>query len=292
VARLMINFPKKMEKINPELLEKIVRIAVQEDLGNIGDITSSALLGNVKEKIHAKVIAKEKGIVCGIEVFKYVYSFVDSGVTIKTLKKDGDSVNKGETILEMDGKPASITTGERIALNFLGMMSGVASKVNRLVKILEGSPVKLLDTRKTMPGLREFEKYAVNKGGGYNHRFGLYDMVLIKENHIAAAGGITRAVKLAKEKYPDAVVEIEIAEIGQIEEVLATKADIVMLDNMDNGKVKKAFGLLKKDKYVEVSGNVDEARLAELAGIGVDFVSMGALTHTVQPLDLSLLIIK
>ncbi len=285
-----IDFPKNITSIRPGLLERIVDLAISEDLGSSGDITSQSLFKDQTKIVSAKIIAKEEGIVCGLDILKYVYSRIDTSVTVEPYKTDGDIVKKGNVISKISGKALSITMGERIALNFLGMLSGISTKVNRLVKLVHGYPVKLLDTRKTMPGLRELQKYAVNVGGGCNHRLGLYDMILIKENHIFAAGGITEAVRAARANFPDKVIEVETETLDQVKEAMGTDADIIMLDNMNNGMVNEALKIINSGKYTEVSGNIDEKRLVELAGSGVDYISMGSLTHTVKPLDISLLI--
>jgi nicotinate-nucleotide pyrophosphorylase (carboxylating) len=284
-----ILFPRKLEMINPALLEEVVALAIREDLGDRGDITSDALLSPVKRIDHACVIAKEPGVICGADVAVYVYTRVDPEVRVTVRIADGQNAAKGDTVLEISGQPASITKGERISLNFLGLMSGIATKARELSSLVAGSGLRLLDTRKTLPGLREFQKYAVQVGGASNHRIGLYDMFLIKENHIAAAGGVARAVELAKRSIPDATVEIEVETLEQVREALMTGAEILMLDNMDNEKVKEALGIIAGRKWVEVSGNITRERLPVLAALGVDFVSMGSLTHTLKPLDLSLL---
>ncbi len=291
MLRKKISFPKRIKSIPQEIINKSVLSALEEDLGVEGDITSLSTLSGNNKKVQSKAVARENGVICGAAVFRSVYKVLDPSLKVKILKKDGETVKKGDKIIEITGNAASITTGERTAMNFLGLMSGISTKVRHLVSSLKNYPVKLLDTRKTLPGLRYFQKYAVAVGGGYNHRIGLFDMILIKENHIAAAGGITPAVKKARDSYPGSIIEIEIQNLKEAEEVLYTEADIVMLDNMDDATVKKALIILKKDKYIEVSGNIDEARLLKLAGLGVDFISMGSLTHTVKPLDLSLLIL-
>lgn len=291
MPKKIIDFPKKITNLNYEKLKHLIELSIKEDFGDKGDITSRTLLKELKNNVEAKVIAKENGVICGLEIVDIVYNYINPDIKIEFFKKDGDLVSKGDIILKLYGIPLSITEGERISLNFLGMMSGISTKVNKLVDLIKGSTTKLLDTRKTLPGLREIEKYAVSMGGGYNHRLGLYDMILIKDNHIAAVGSIKRAVELAKEQFPEnMVIEIEVGNLNQVEEALTTEADILMLDNMNNQMIKEAIKLINNEKYIEVSGNVDENRLIELAEIGVDFVSMGALTHTIKPIDLSLLI--
>ncbi|OHD53628.1 MAG: nicotinate-nucleotide diphosphorylase (carboxylating) [Spirochaetes bacterium GWF1_51_8] len=287
-----LDFPKRIQKVSPGLLKDLIEIAVREDLDGIGDITTQALFKNISEDTRsARVTAKERGVVCGIDVALAVYSIVSnqSGVEIMPRKLDGEIAEKGETILTLKGRPSGITTGERIALNFMGILSGVATKTRRYADLISGSSTRLLDTRKTLPGMRELQKYAVATGGGYNHRMGLYDMILIKDNHISAVRSLTKAVELAKAAYPFVPIEVETTTIEQVAEAVETEADILMLDNMNNDLVREALRIIGGSKYIEVSGNVDEKRLVELAGIGADFVSMGELTHTVKPLDLSLL---
>lgn len=285
-----VDFPKQMKHISPALMERVIVLALEEDLGTAGDITAQSVLGAVEEPKTARIISKESGVICGLEVLKTVYHKIDNRLTIELLKNEGDWVEKGDRIVQIEGRAIAITKGERTALNFLGMMSGVATKTRILSDLIKNYHTKLIDTRKTIPGLREFQKYAVYIGGGFNHRIGLYDMVLIKDNHIAAAGGITKAVALARSAHPEMVVEVETESLDQVEEALGTDADIIMLDNMDNSSIRKALNTIGTAKLTEVSGNVDEKRLVELAKIGVDFVSMGGLTHTIKPLDLSLLI--
>jgi nicotinate-nucleotide pyrophosphorylase (carboxylating) len=288
--RSKIDFPKQCKKISPSAARRMIDAALKEDLGSKGDITSIALLSSIQKKTRAKVIAKEAGILCGIDLFRETFFSIDRKVKIKIFKKDGEPVKKGETLLELTGNPSSLLTGERTALNFLGLLSGIATKAYKLSSLIKDYPTRLLDTRKTFPGLRELEKYAVYQGGGANHRIGLYDMILIKENHIAAIGGLSKAVMLAKRKFPKMVIEVECADLGLVNEALSASADIIMLDNMDNRLVRQALKIVNGRKYTEVSGNIDEKRLVTLAKMGVDFISMGALTHTVKPLDISMLI--
>ncbi|MGC8765770.1 MAG: carboxylating nicotinate-nucleotide diphosphorylase [Brevinematia bacterium] len=288
--RKMIDFPKRLTCVSRKVINEIVKKAIDEDIGIKGDLTSFYLLGNEKRIKRAVVIAKQDGVICGVEFFVTAFKFIDEEIEVKLFKKDGDSVKEKDIIAEIKGTSYSLLAGERVALNFLGFLSGISTKVNLYAQSIRFSQTKLLDTRKTLPGLRLPEKYAVAIGGGYNHRYGLYDMILIKENHIASVGSLKEAVRRAKELNLEVPVEVEINSMAQIDEVLETDAEIVMLDNMNNENVEKAFNILKEYKYVEVSGNVDQKRLIELAEIGVDFVSMGELTHTIKPLDISMLI--
>lgn len=288
VTKKTIDFPKITKGVSREILEKLAAYALTEDLQLAGDITSDALFAGNDPSVTARVVAKDDGIVCGLEAADMVYRTVDPSLQVKFEKHDGDKIKKGETLFIVTGRTTSILKGERTALNFIGLLSGIATRTNRMVASIEGYATRILDTRKTLPGLRELEKYAVVKGGGFNHRLGLFDMVLIKENHVKAAGGVTTAVDRARKKHPRIPVEIEVETLEQVKEALETDADILMLDNMDNGLVKKSLDLIGGRKYVEVSGNVDEKRLVELARLGVDFVSMGSLTHTILNFDVSL----
>lgn len=287
-SKRQIGFPKKAGPLPVKRLKEIIAQSLKEDLGRKGDITSQSLFGRSSAPVMARVFAKENGVVCGLEAARWVYRMVDPKVKVRFLKKDGDHVKDRDVLFEVEGNPVSVLKGERTALNFIGLLSGISTKADQLSKLLRGSGTRLLDTRKTFPGLREMEKYAVMTGGAHNHRMGLYDLVLIKENHIAAAGGICAAVETAKRKNPGVPVEIEVETLAQAREALKTEADILMLDNMNDKNVRKAMKLVNGLKYIEVSGNIDPKRLVKLAKIGVDFVSMGALTHTVRNFDISL----
>lgn len=287
-----INFPKTQDTLNPTVLKKIVEAAVIEDLDGVGDITTLSIMEEDRQHVTAKIIAKEPGVICGVEVVDKVYGMISSmgEVSIDTHFSDGDSVVCGDEVITLRGSASAILSGERTALNFLGFMSGIASKVREYAALLAGTPTRILDTRKTIPGLREVQKYAVHCGGGNNHRLGLFDMILLKENHIAVAGGITNAVRKAQSLYSGVVIEVEVETLDQVKEAVATAADILMLDNMDNEMIAEALEIVQNEKYIEVSGNITGERLKSLGQLGVDFISMGELTHTVKPLDLSLLI--
>lgn len=288
MKRKKINFPKTVSAVSSNTLGRLVVYALAEDLQVSGDITSDALFGRDDPVVDARVSAKENGVLCGMDAVETVYQTVDSSLSLKRKKRDGDAVKKGDVLFTLRGKTTSILKGERTALNFLGLLSGIATRVSSLASSIKKYKTVVLDTRKTLPGLRELEKYAVAVGGGRNHRMGLYDMVLIKENHVTAAGGVTAAVERARKKHRDIPVEIEVETLEQVDEALGTDADILMLDNMNNAMVKKSLERIGRRKYVEVSGNVDEKRLVELARLGVDFVSMGSLTHTIRNFDVSL----
>jgi nicotinate-nucleotide pyrophosphorylase (carboxylating) len=265
-------------------VKQIIILALKEDIGK-GDITTISCIP--KQKIaKAKIIAKEEGIVCGLDIVKHVFKIFDPKVKIINYKKDGDKVKKHEIVVEIIGKATSILSTERIILNFLQMMSGVATTSNRYVK--KAGKVKVLDTRKTLPGMRYLQKYAVKCGGAVNHRMGLYDMVLIKDNHIVIANGITNAVKLCKEKYPKAKIEVECSSLEQVNEALKTQCDWIMLDNMDINTIKKAVKIINKKKIVEVSGGVNLDSISKISKTGVDYTSIGALTHSYKALDISM----
>ncbi len=283
------HFPFLLRELDASLIDDAVQKALREDLGEEGDITSCATLGETPVIKKAAILAKEEGMVCGVEVVRRTFGMVDDKLKIEPCCQDGDWVAPGTVLVKLEGAAQSILKGERVVLNFLGLMSGIATRTSRLVKRLEGTSLKILDTRKTLPGLRVFEKYAVGIGGGYNHRYGLYDMILIKENHRVAAGGIIPAVTRAYNLYPEKVIEVEVSTLEDVREALTTPADILMLDNMTDEMIREAVKIIDGRKMVEASGNMTEERVVRLATMGVDFVSMGALTHTVKPLDVSLL---
>ena len=288
-----IDFPKKIGKLSNIQLSQLIALAVQEDLKCAGDVTTQSLF-HVPEASQktARIIAKESGVICGLPVVERVYHMLgeQNECHIEFFKMDGENVSRGEVVATVRAVPSLLTVGERISLNFLGLMSGIATKAHELSGILKGSGVRLLDTRKTIPGFRELSKYAVSKGGGYNHRLGLNDMILIKENHITAVGSLREAVKRAHVSHPELVIELEVESLEQVKDAMESSANILMLDNMDDDTVKKAVTIVGEAKYLEVSGNVTPERLKSIATLGVDFVSMGALTHTIRPLDLSMLI--
>lgn len=268
------------------LADDIIKQALNEDL-YYGDITTNAIVVEDKNAI-VDLIAKEDGIIAGLEVFKRVFFILgDADVTLYV--KDGDQVHKSEKIGELHGNTRTILSGERVALNFLQRMSGIATLTSKFVKKLEGTNVKLLDTRKTTPNMRMFEKYSVKVGGGFNHRFGLNDGVLIKDNHIDAAGGIKNAIESVKKTAPFVrKIEIEVENLKQLEEALECNADIIMLDNMDIETLKSAVTVIKGKAETEASGNVTLDTIQAIAGTGVDYISTGALTHSFKVLDLSM----
>ena len=266
--------------INP-----IVKLALDEDIGS-GDIT--AALVSRGDAAHATVITREAGVLCGTQFVDAVFNAVDPGVSVKWNKADGDRLTPNDVLFTLAGNARSILTGERAALNFLQMLSGTASYSASLASIVQGTNAKLLDTRKTIPGFRNAQKYAVTCGGCFNHRIGLFDAFLIKENHIAACGGIRQAIEQARQSAPGKPIEIEVENLQELEQALTAKADRVMLDNFTRDDMRRAVAMTKGGAELEASGNVTEATLRGIAETGVDFISIGALTKVVMPLDLSL----
>lgn len=263
-----------------------IRLALQEDITG-EDVTTAAIIReNTRSRV--QLICKEDGILAGLPVFKRTFELLGE-TEFETFFNEGDHIKKGDLIATVTGDARILLSGERVALNYLQRMSGIATLTQSLVSELKGSHTKLLDTRKTTPGMRVFEKYAVKVGGGYNHRFNLSDGILIKDNHIGAAGGVKEAIRLAKEYAPFVrKIEVEVENLEMLEEALEAGADIIMLDNMSNEMMKKAVSLVNGRAETECSGNVTKARLKEIAEIGVDYVSCGALTHSAPILDFSL----
>lgn len=263
-----------------------IRLALQEDITG-EDVTTAAIIReNTRSRV--QLICKEDGILAGLPVFKRTFELLGE-IEFETFFNEGDHIKKGDLIATVIGDARILLSGERVALNYLQRMSGIATLTHSLVSELKGSHTKLLDTRKTTPGMRVFEKYAVKVGGGYNHRFNLSDGILIKDNHIGAAGGVKEAIRLAKEYAPFVrKIEVEVENLEMLEEALEAGADIIMLDNMSNEMMKEAVSLVNGRAETECSGNVTKARLKEIAEIGVDYVSCGALTHSAPILDFSL----
>lgn len=260
---------------------------LSEDMNN-GDITTDSLIDEDSVSI-AEIIAKENGIIAGLELVKRVFLLLDSGIIFEELVKDGASLHRGDTIARITGRTRNILKGERLSLNLLQRMSGIASETAKYAEALKGFNTRLVDTRKTTPGLRMLEKYAVRIGGGYNHRFNLSEAVLIKDNHVQASGSIEEAIKRARKNIPHTMkIEIEVETLEQFEEALNNKADIIMLDNMDTSTMKKVVSKNNGRAILEASGNIDLKRLREIAETGVDVISVGAITHSVKALDISL----
>ena len=268
-------------------IKKIIQDALKEDIG-AGDITTLATVNN-NLRGRAEAIAKEEFIVSGIDVFKKTFLLFDKRLKFKALAGDGKKVRKGEIIARVEGSLASILQAERVALNLFQRMCGIATQTNKYVKAVHGTKAKILDTRKTVPGLRLLDKIAVKTGGGFNHRMGLYEAVLIKDNHIAAAGSITKAVKDQKKALNKKItIEVETKNLGEVREALKSGADIIMLDNMGIAEMKKAVKIVGKRALLEASGNVNLKKVAKIAGLGVDLISVGEITHSARAVDISL----
>jgi nicotinate-nucleotide pyrophosphorylase (carboxylating) len=266
-------------------LVRSIRFALEEDLGS-GDIT--ALLIPAQQTSQAQVITREPGVLCGREWFEEVFRQIDPTVTLNWLKQDGDTLLANDILVELRGNTRAILTAERSALNFLQTLSGSATLARRYAMAVAGKALVILDTRKTLPGLRLAQKYAIAVGGCQNHRLGLYDMFLIKENHIAGCGGIANAVKRAQEIAPDKKIEVEVESLEQLLEALDLPVDVIMLDNFNVQQTAEAVKLTQGRIKLEASGNMDLERIAELTGVLPDYVSVGKLTKDVASLDLSL----
>ncbi|QUH31745.1 carboxylating nicotinate-nucleotide diphosphorylase [Vallitalea guaymasensis] len=268
-------------------LDEIIINALEEDM-NYGDITTDTLISD-DQKSNAILIAKDSGIIAGCEVFSRVFYLMDKEVVIDFHRKDGDLLEQKDIIAHIFGPTKSILKCERTALNIIQKLSGIATMTNSFVNNTNNMPVRIVDTRKTTPGLRALEKYAVRVGGGYNHRFNLSDAVMIKDNHIKAVGSIKKAVEIAKAKIPHTMkVEIEVENLDGLKEALNAEADIIMLDNMTIDMMKEAVSIAKGKALLEASGNVDLDRVKEIAETGVDIISVGALTHSVKAMDISM----
>ncbi len=268
-------------------VEHLIEIALDEDIGS-GDITTDNL---VEPDItgNGLIIAKEDFILAGINVAGLVFQYIDPKAVFKPFYQDGDIVKNGKTVARVTGKLRALLTGERTALNFLQRLSGIATGVRNYVKIIKNRKVRLVDTRKTAPGWRVLDKYAVRVGGAFNHRTGLFDGVLIKDNHIAVCGGISKAVENIRKKVHHLVkIEVEVSDMDQVRQALDAHVDVIMLDNMDIGQIKDAVSLIDKRAMVEVSGGITQKSLKQLADTGVDIISSGALTHSVKSVDISM----
>lgn len=273
-------------------------MALKEDIAE-GDITTDATV-DPKKNGRAVIEAKDELILCGLPFLDATFQSQKNAVTlIKHLAKEGEAVKRGMIVYEIEGKLSTLLTLERTALNLLQRLCGIASKTNAFVKLLEGSRVKLLDTRKTIPGFRLLEKYAVKTGGGKNHRIGLYDLYMVKDNHIQAGGGVTEAIRKVREHRkknhaggPAILIEVECKTLPQVQEAVAANADIIMLDNMDDLRVREAVRMIDRKAQIEVSGNITQGRLPNLARLDIDFVSSGAVTHSAPAKDLSMKIVS
>ena len=277
-----------MNKITMTLnVDHLIKEALQEDISS-EDVTTNAVM---KEAVTGEVqlICKQDGVVAGLDVFRRVFEILDENVKIDFYCKDGDEVKKGELMGVVTGDIRALLSGERVALNYLQRMSGIATYTHSVAKLLEGTKTKLLDTRKTTPNMRIFEKYAVCVGGGYNHRYNLSDGVLLKDNHIGAAGSVTKAVQMAKEYAPFVrKIEVEVENLDMVREAADAGADIIMLDNMTPEDMKEAIRIIAGRAETECSGNVTKENIDRLTSLGVDYISSGALTHSAPVLDISL----
>jgi nicotinate-nucleotide pyrophosphorylase (carboxylating) len=273
--------------MNKLILNNIIENALIEDIG-YKDITSDNIFDSISET-KAVLLAKDTGVLSGLNVFAEVFNIIDKNIKIDFLKQDSDKCEYGEKICEIKGVIKNILKGERVSLNFLQHMSGISTQTAKYVKIAEKYGVKIVDTRKTLPGLRMLQKYAVKCGGGHNHRIGLYDMVMIKDNHIKSAGSISEAVKLIRSKvsFP-AKIEVETFNLNDVKEALDNKVDIIMLDNFELDKMKQAVNLVNKQSLIEISGNVNLENLEDICLAKPDIVSVGNLTHSVKAFDISL----
>ena len=267
--------------------DKLIRMALQEDITSEDVSTNAVMRSAVKGTVD--LIAKEDGIIAGLDVYARVFQILDEKTEISFNFKDGEAVKKGDLLGTVTGDIRVLLSGERVALNYLQRMSGIATYTKQVSKLLEGSKVTLLDTRKTTPNCRVFEKYAVRIGGGCNHRYNLSDGVLLKDNHIGAAGSVAKAVAMAKEYAPFVrKIEIEVETLEQVKEAVDAGADIIMLDNMTPDMMKEAVQLIDGRAQTECSGNITKENIAKICEIGVDFVSSGALTHSAPILDISM----
>jgi nicotinate-nucleotide pyrophosphorylase (carboxylating) len=270
------------------LVEQTVAAALEEDLGSMGDITTDAIIP-ANAQGEASIIVRKPGVIAGLDLAEATFKSLDPDVRFTRIVEDGGKVEAGGTIANLAGKTRALLTGERTALNFLGHLSGIATLTATYVAAVEGTRAKIVETRKTTPNLRAPEKYAVRCGGGMNHRFGLYDAVLVKDNHIAAAGGLADALNTLRTAVGHLVkIEVEVDTLDQLEEALRFPIDAVLLDNMDVGTLKKAVASVKGRVVTEASGGVTLENVGEIAKTGVDLISVGALTHSARSLDSSL----
>ena len=266
-------------------IDEVAYQALQEDLGG-GDLTASLIPEHSQSK--AVLITREDAVICGICWFNSIFNQLDKQIRIDWKVADGDSIKANQELCLLSGPTRPLLTGERTAMNFIQTLSGTATIARRYARVLEGTKTKLLDTRKTIPGLRQAQKYAVHCGGGVNHRLGLFDGILLKENHISAAGSITRAVQDAKSRYPDIDIEVEVETLDQLKEAIAAHADIIMLDNFTLEDTRAAVAINHGKALLESSGGFDIDDLRSTAETGVDYISVGALTKHVQAIDLSM----
>lgn len=274
-------------KLDKKEIERVITTALKEDIG-AGDITTNLLIAK-NQKAIAFFLAKEDGIIAGLNIAKMVFQKLNRNVSWKSFIQDGEHVTAGMRFAEVKGPLRALLTGERTALNILQRLSGIATATNNFVTVVKDTNTKILDTRKTAPGLRLLDKYAVKLGGGTNHRIGLFDMVLIKDNHIKAAGSITNAVNKIKKGLTEKIkIEVETRNLEEVREALDCKVEIIMLDNMSVAEMKDAVMIIGGKAKIEASGNVNLQSLRKIAETGVDYISVGALTHSVKALDISM----
>ncbi|MEW6378030.1 MAG: carboxylating nicotinate-nucleotide diphosphorylase [bacterium] len=272
------------------LKDQIIILALQEDIGH-GDLTTESIVA-AERQATAKIQAKEELLLCGLEVAARVFYLLDPSLRFQARACDGQRVQAGRVVAEIAGSARALLTAERTALNFLQRLSGIATKVAQYVDLLQGTKARLVDTRKTTPGHRDLEKYAVRCGGGHNHRFGLSDGILIKDNHLKIAGGIEQAVRLARKAAPHLTrIEVEVDFLDQIDECLAVGVDCILLDNMNPDELRKGVELINRRCLTEASGGIQGENIPEIAATGVDLISAGALTHTVKAVDINMEIV-
>ncbi len=276
-----------LRKIDKFQMDESIRLALKEDITS-EDISTNAVYKNDR-LAEISLYSKEEGILAGIDVFKRVFELLDDNVEFIEYKEDGDKLLNKDLILKIKADVKTILSAERTALNYLQRMSGIATYTRKMLEALDDKNIKLLDTRKTTPNMRIFEKYSVRVGGGYNHRYNLSDAIMLKDNHIDAAGSITEAIKLARDYSPFIKkIEIEVEDLKGVEEAVKAGADIIMLDNMDIETIKKAIKIINKQAIIECSGNVDITNINRFKGLEIDYISSGAITHSAKILDLSL----
>ena len=276
-----------LRKIDKFQMDESIKLALKEDITS-EDISTNAIYKNDR-LAEVSLYSKEDGILAGLDVFKRVFELLDNSVEFTEYKKDGDKLLNKDLILKIRADIKTILSAERTALNYLQRMSGIATYTQKMMEALDDKNIKLLDTRKTTPNMRIFEKYAVRVGGGYNHRYNLSDAIMLKDNHISAAGSITEAIKLAREYSPFIKkIEVEVEDLEGVEEAVKAGADIIMLDNMDIETTKKAIKIINKKAIIECSGNIDITNINRFKGLEIDYVSSGSITHSAKILDLSL----
>ncbi|HAQ19001.1 MAG TPA: carboxylating nicotinate-nucleotide diphosphorylase [Prolixibacteraceae bacterium] len=275
-----------MNELELKAAQILIELALTEDIGE-GDITTDNIIPAETQR-NAKMVAKADGIIAGLPIAEMVFKSLDPKLRWKVLASEGSKVQKGDVLVEFEGTYRALLTGERTALNFLQRLSGIATMSGKYADAVKEFKTIILDTRKTLPGFRMLDKYAVKTGGAGNHRIGLFDMAMIKDNHIEVAGGITNAVNAVRSKIKEGIkIEVETTTLAQVQEAIDAGADIIMLDNMDNETMQKSVELIAGRAKVEASGNMTLERLREVAATGVDYISIGALTHSVSALDIS-----